>query len=787
MGMHRADESSESTQAESTQADGAIAPLRGLLELSRLARRQPTLLETLRAVAATVSEALGFGVVVINAYRPEGNEYEVVAVHGSERARQILLGNVTQAASWGPLLDERFRRHGVYFIPEGSVKHDDTVSWYTPEPPVAAVAGERSWRAEDALFATLEASGGGRYGIISVDEPAAGLRPDDQQLEMLGALAAHASLAIESARQMAALRSAVARNRAVIASTLDCVIAVDEHDRLIEFNPAAERTFGYRSADVLGRDAGDLLVPSASREAYRANSLAVRRDPNASLLDRRIETTAVRSDGTEFPAELTVTRVEGTDGDGLLFYGFLRDIAERRRGEEQLAYLAYHDALTGLPNRILVEQELDLALARARRADGAVALMFVDLDDFKEVNDRLGHAAGDRLLAAVATRLRGVLRDTDVLARQGGDEFLVLLGDLADDPAGVAENVAGKLLDALREPFIVSGTEVRTGASLGVSVYPDDASDTEALLRHADAAMYKAKAAGGGRLSFHQRSDTLGSRRASIANQLRGAIANGEMELYYQPVWSLGATRDIAGLEALLRWRHPERGMLRPDAFVNQADQSGVGDELMRWVIGDCCRQARAWLDEGLAPTVGVNVSPRQLLAPGFVTRFARQVQEQGLPAATFTVELTESAWTVDSADSLEVIDDLRSFGFALCLDDFGAGYSSLSRLVDLGFDGIKVDGRMVADVPDDPVAVKLLLAVFELAGACGAAIVAEGVGTEAQVDFLTTRGVGYAQGFALASPMPAAELTPLLRRRLVPGPPLDRSRPSVRGDTGRV
>src|SRR6202012_4127021 len=247
------------------------------------------------------------------------------------------------------------------------------------------------------------------------------------------------------------------------------------------------------------------------------------------------------------------------------FYGIVRDIAERRRGEEQLAYLAYHDALTGLPNRILVEQEVDLALARARRAGGEAALMFVDLDDFKEVNDTLGDAAGDRLLAGVSARLRGVLRDSDVLARQGGDEFLVLLGDRSDDPTAAAESVGGKLLTALLEPFVVAGTEVRTGASIGVSVSSDDAADTEALLRHADAAMYRAKAAGGGRVVFHQRSDTLGTRRSSMTAQLRGAIESGEMEVHYQPVWTLAPTRDISGLEALLRLRHPERGLLTAD------------------------------------------------------------------------------------------------------------------------------------------------------------------------------------------------------------------------------
>jgi diguanylate cyclase (GGDEF)-like protein/PAS domain S-box-containing protein len=757
-----------------------------LLEFARIARRQPTLLETLRAVAAAVSDAVGFATVVINAYRADTGVYEVVTVHGSERASEILLGSVTKPETWTPLLDERFRRHGVYFIPEGSLNFDDpTVTWYRPEPTARAAerTGE-SWRTDDALFATLEGAGGRPYGIISVDEPFSGLRPDDQQLVMLSALAAHAALAIESSRQMTALESSLARYRAVIATALDCVVAVDEQDRLIEFNPAAERTFDYMAKDVLGREVADLLVPPENRPFYRSLAQRIRDNPGSSLLDRRIETMAMRSDGSQFPVELTVARVEGAGGLGPSFYGIVRDIGERRRGEEQLAYLAYHDALTGLPNRILVEQEIDLALARARRSGGAAALMFVDLDDFKEVNDRLGHAAGDRLLANVSARLRGVLRDSDVLARQGGDEFLVLLGDLSDEPTAAAENVGGKLLSALLEPFVVAGTEVRTGASIGVSLYPDDAADTEALLRHADVAMYRAKAAGGGRLVFHERSDAPGSRRSSMTAQLRRAIEAGEMEIHYQPVWSLTPRRAIVGVEALLGWRHPERGLLTPDQFVHVADQSTVGEDLMGWMLDACCRQAREWRVADLAPMVGVNISPPQLLAPGFAAGLARRVAEAELAPAKVALELTESAWTVDSAEALEVIEDLRAAGFTMVLDDFGAGYSSMSRLVDLGFDVLKIDGGMLAGVPGDDRAVRLVEAVFDLASACATGVVAEGVATEAQQDFLLAHGISLAQGGLLGAPMGAADITALLQRHLVaPTPPRRGPRP----DSGRV
>ena len=278
----------------------------------------------------------------------------------------------------------------------------------------------------------------------------------------------------------------------------------------------------------------------------------------------------------------------------------------------------------------------------------------------------------------------------------------MLLGDLSDEPTAAAESVGGKLLNALLEPFVVAGTEVRTGASIGVSLYPDDAADTEALLRHADVAMYRAKAAGGGRIIFHQRSDTLASRRSSITAQLRTAIEAGEMEIHYQPVWQLSPTRDISGLEALLRWRHPDRGLLTPDAFMNLADQTTVGDDLMDWVLDECCRQAREWQAEDMAPMIGVNISPHQLLAPDFAVGLARRVADSELVPANFAIELTESAWTVDSAETLEVIADLRSAGFPMALDDFGAGYSSLSRLLDLGFDVIKIDGGMLVDVPGD-------------------------------------------------------------------------------------
>jgi diguanylate cyclase (GGDEF)-like protein/PAS domain S-box-containing protein len=493
----------------------ALPTLRGLLELARLSLREPPPAEVLDAVARTVAEAIGFSTVVINAYRASDDAYEVISVYGSEQAREILLGNVTAGSTWEPLLDPRFARHDVFFIPAGAVPFeelDPVTEWYTPEVGGGAVS-EGDWRSDDALFAPIEGPGGRRYGVISVDEPVTGRRPDDRQLEALGVLAAHAAVAIESARQLRALEVAVQRHRAVLTSTLDCVIAMDRSGRVLEFNPAAERTFGYHAADVVGRELAELIIAPADRESHR-RALA---GGDWSLIGRRTELVAMRADGSEFPVEVSLTRPQTTEHDGVVFYGFVRDISERRRSQEQLAYMAYHDALTALPNRILAEQEMELALARARRSDGAVALMFVDLDGFKQVNDRFGHAVGDQLLAGVAGRLASVLRDSDLLARLGGDEFLVLIADLPADGVVAVKNVGEKLLEALREPFELDGRKLSTGASIGISLYPADADDTETLLRHADAAMYLAKAAGGRRIAFYERSDAGLSQRAREA------------------------------------------------------------------------------------------------------------------------------------------------------------------------------------------------------------------------------------------------------------------------------
>jgi diguanylate cyclase (GGDEF)-like protein/PAS domain S-box-containing protein len=761
-------------QSRDLSGPGEIASadhLRALLDLARLLRAGSGLPEVMTEVATIVSDALGFETVVINLYRADTDSYEVVTVYGNERARAVLLGDVTTADTWVPMLEPRFLVRGSFFVPAGALEWDERVRSYTPEGPASATAGG-SWDPEDALFATLDGGGGRHYGIISVDEPRDGRRPDDGRLEVLSAIAAHAAQTIENASRFSQLQSALHRHRAVIEFSQDGVIAIDPQGRVIEFNPAAERIFGYRTADVLGRELAELIIAPEDREAHRRGLVRGFATGDWRLMGRRVEMTGIRANGERLPVELSLTVVDDARQGAAAVYGFVRDISERRRGEEQLAFMAYHDALTGLANRVLIEQELDLALARARRTASSVALMFLDLDDFKEVNDRLGHAAGDQLLTGVAARLRGVLRDSDVLARQGGDEFLILLTDLSDDAVRSAEMVGAKVLRSLRDPFVVGTAEVRTGASIGISLFPADAADTEALLRHADAAMYQAKANRGGRLAFHQPAGNVVAKRTSVSAQLRHAMTAAELELHYLPIWHVGSESGVHAVEALLRWRHPDRGLLRPGSFMDLADQSAVADDVIDWVLAEACRHAAGWREAGLAPGVSLNMSHNQLLAENFAERFVAVVADHGLEPDHFLIELTESAWTVDPEETLAVVASLRRSGTRFAIDDFGAGYSSLSRLRERSFDVIKIDRALVADVPGERTTNAVLGAIVELARACDAELIAEGVEREDQLAFLRDNGISLMQGYLFGQPLPVDQVTQLFQGRLAAGRP---------------
>jgi diguanylate cyclase (GGDEF)-like protein len=441
------------------------------------------------------------------------------------------------------------------------------------------------------------------------------------------------------------------------------------------------------------------------------------------------------------------------------------DLTERRAAEEQIAYLAYHDSLTGLPNRALLQEHLELALARARRSGQAVALLYLDLDGFKLVNDSLGHPAGDELLVHVTMRLKERRRGMDLLARQGGDEFLLLLADLTREEAeATARRVADSLLRALTKPFTISGAEFHIGASIGISLYPRDAADADELLRHADASMYEAKAAGRNGVTVYTGDPHEPLERLSMTSRLRKALARNELILHWQPIVD-PADGTLHKLEALIRWQDPFRGLVMPDDFIAFAEETGFIDRIGDWVLRRVCDQVLAWERDGFAvPRVSVNVSPRQLRRPDFGARLLGAVAEHGL-AGRLTVEITESAAMAEPGRTDPVLAELAGAGVEIAVDDFGAGYSSLSRLRAMPVHVLKIDRTFLQGVPDDPGATAIVTAIIELALALGMEAVAEGVEDEAQRAFLVQRGCPLAQGHLLGHPAPAREIERLLPR----------------------
>jgi diguanylate cyclase (GGDEF)-like protein/PAS domain S-box-containing protein len=448
-----------------------------------------------------------------------------------------------------------------------------------------------------------------------------------------------------------------------------------------------------------------------------------------------------------------------------------RELAQRKEAEQQLKSLAYSDRLTGLPNRAAFEEALQRDLARASRQDQAVAVLYLDLDNFKLVNDSLGHAGGDELLREMASRLRWGVRQTDLVARQGGDEFLVLLADLDRRPGPdtrpravrLAETVASRIHDALKWPFVLSGTEFYVSVSIGVSIYPIDAGDAKSLLREADAAMYRSKNAspGGTAMAGFARTDPL--RTLSFATRLRKAAQHQTWRLVYQPVIDLtdGA---VVGVEALLRWVEDEGEVAGPADFLPLAEEMGLIETIGDWVLDEVAMQCAAWRSSGVDLQVSFNVSPRQLWHPDLAPRIAGRLSASQVDPERVLVEVTESAAMTDAAHTQRILWDLHERGLRLAIDDFGTGFSSLSRLKGLPIDVLKIDRPFLQDVPDDLDATSVLRAVIDLARSLDMTPLAEGVENEAQREFLVSAGCSLAQGFHLGRPAPPEDIPAIVR-----------------------
>jgi diguanylate cyclase (GGDEF)-like protein/PAS domain S-box-containing protein len=442
----------------------------------------------------------------------------------------------------------------------------------------------------------------------------------------------------------------------------------------------------------------------------------------------------------------------------------VRDITERKMAEQRIRHMAQHDDLTGLPNRSLLRDRLGQAIAHAQRKGRCVAVAFIDLDGFKLVNDGLGHNAGDELLKVVGVRMQGCMRRHDTLGRFGGDEFVIILSDLDDNPLAITP-VLEKIRQAVTEPVMLEGQEVQVSCSMGVVMYPRDGDEPNTLMMNADAAMYRAKDMGKNTFQFYTREMNASvEEKLVLLEGLRSALDERQFSLLYQPKVDLRSGR-ILGVEALIRWRHPEHGMVSPLRFIGLAEESGLIVAIGEWVLQSACRQAMAWRAEGLAPlTVSVNVSPRQFEEKRLVERVAQALRDSALPAADLELEVTEGLIMRDLAQSVGKMRELKAMGVSLSIDDFGTGYSSLSALKSFPISSLKIDKSFISELADNPDDQAIALAIIALGHRLNLRVIAEGVETEQQRSFLRANDCDEMQGYLFSRPLPPDEVAALLR-----------------------
>jgi diguanylate cyclase (GGDEF)-like protein/PAS domain S-box-containing protein len=463
-------------------------------------------------------------------------------------------------------------------------------------------------------------------------------------------------------------------------------------------------------------------------------------------------------------------QIRRPDGDPYLFLGAIVDVTNQRDARE-IAFLAYHDKLTGLPNRALFEEMLSLEVGRARRADTSVGLLFLDLDNFKQVNDTMGHLAGDLLLAGISERLRPCLREADVFARRSGDEFLILLNDLPGGESARAESeaaasqVARRIAEALLEPFDLQGVAYTAAASIGVAFFPEDADDVPTLMKRADEAMYRSKRIRpGGSVFWHEEVDGRSAEDAPVVSRLRTAAMQGAWALHYQPVVDL-AGGAVLGVEALLRWNDGGR-LVGPGEFLPLAEEMGVVESIGRWTVDELCRQDREWREEGLELDLHLNLAPRQLWSPRLTEAILDPLREAGIHPERVTVEVSEAALMADPDRTQKVMYELWAWGLNVALDDFGTGQSSLARLSLLPVQTLKVDRLLIRGIDGDAEQVGIVRAIVGMAEGLQMKPHAVGVESPTEAEVLRRIGLDTAQGFWFGRPMPGDQIVELVRER---------------------
>jgi diguanylate cyclase (GGDEF)-like protein/PAS domain S-box-containing protein len=562
--------------------------------------------------------------------------------------------------------------------------------------------------------------------------------------------------------------------RDVLEAAPDALAIVNEAGHIVQVNAPTAQLFGYRRDELLGQ-AIDMLIPARFRAAHGSHRAAYHHDLCRRPMGAGPELYGVRKDGREFPVEISLSPL--VIGRGTLVIAAIRDISARKRAEAErdhlireralyaeISRLASHDALTGLPNRAVLNDRLTTAIAAASRHERQVAVLFLDLDRFKLVNDSLGHSIGDRLLQSAASRLAASVRAADTVSRQGGDEFVILLSDVPHDD-NVAATTA-KIVDAVSGPYCVAGHDLHVTVSVGISLYPEDGQDAETLIKNADIAMYYAKDHGRDHCQFFTPDmNARAVERQSMEGRLRGALDRREFVLHYQPKVDI-ETGEMIGAEALIRWQHPDRGLLPPARFVPIAEDSGLIVPIGQWVLREACRQERAWQDAGLDPVpVAVNISALEFRGKDFLAGVRRILDDTGIEPSFLELELTETV-LMDSLDSTaSVLRELKGMGLRLAVDDFGTGYSSLSYLMRFPIDALKLDQSFVREITAAAGGSPIIAAAISIGRSLNQRVIAEGVETAEQLAFLQAQHCQEGQGYHFSRPLIAEEFGALLAR----------------------
>ncbi|OIQ80045.1 cyclic di-GMP phosphodiesterase Gmr [mine drainage metagenome] len=557
--------------------------------------------------------------------------------------------------------------------------------------------------------------------------------------------------AIERKRAELKLRQSEAKIRALLEGIPDLLLFLDRDGNFIEYKAARDFPALFEPEHFLGKSLQEVMPSEIVSHAMSC-----------------LEKTIRNGEASSFEYQLTLPEgvsdyearfIRGSEEEALCI---VRDISDRKRTEQRLHVLAHFDALTGLPNRLMFNDSLRRAQAQANRTDDTMAVLFIDLDRFKGINDTLGHLVGDKLLQQVGARFSTCVRETDTLARLGGDEFAIILTNIREEED--ATLVAQKILNSLHLPIEVEEHEIYISASIGITFYHPGQDNRDSLLEKADVAMYNAKEQGRNNFKLYSSDmDDVAFGKLTLENQLRHALERQEFVLYYQPQVAAEGT-SITAVEALLRWQHPERGLTSPAEFIPLLEESGLIIPVGRWVMQTACRQARQWLDAGLPVRVAVNLSVRQFKHDGIVDEIAETLADSGLPPELLEIELTESMFIDSGASNIRRLEQIKALGVLIAIDDFGSGASSLSYLKDFPIDTIKICQSFVLNLAYNREDQAIASAVLNLAQGLNMSSVAEGVETSAQADFLRAGRCDYIQGFLYSKPLPAEELERLLR-----------------------